>query len=354
MIDPRIAHSRTCLFLDQSSLASYVEIGILLGPYLKLLSSELTKLNSKYFAVCRLTFEFSDIVLRIARDGFDFPSESTEQIGDESETSLGNGEGGTGMATGKGQKDVTDEFEESELIDDLENAVDDDNSFSDNAENDNDNGIEMANEFNGREKDMSVNEQYEDQSNSDNDLDDHLDEFSNEDVVDESFWNELSERDDEEDLAKDDIENATDIVDAIPEDNLLNELSANLNENEVDQSNVDQQENKSISESDENMSDNEKADDLENSSTEEHTDVENEGEQKDDAADSCIDNESILDNGDSENDDVDQSVRYDVPNFTANPNDDSPQNDSQGVRADDSRMDESDENRGRQNFLSMY
>ena len=206
-----------------STLRSYFQDLILdLKPslmYLKETSGEiLMELIPYHKSFVKMTYVLSRVFRTLFVEGFCVTGEEKEAEGD------GNFQDdveGTGMGQGEGKKDVSDQIEDEEQILGLRGEEEDEREVPEDQE---DNGLEMSNDFEGTMHDIPEEDQKEEEKEDDDEreeLDREMGNFDEEEenVVDEKMWGDDS--DDKDD--KIDKENEKFEKDAAIEDTAAND-----------------------------------------------------------------------------------------------------------------------------------
>ena len=179
-----------------------------LFQFLSLCDRLIAEFSELHRSICKLSLIVSGLFADILKRGFCGPVEEVEGDGEDQDGELD----GTGMAEGDGSKDVSEEIEDEEQV--LGNQDDKPEDDNDKDIEEEDNAIDMANEFDGELYDPEENEEDE---KSDDDFDeDELDQQMGETDFDKSEQTEeqqLQESDDDgKDLDDDGMEGGTRFV----------------------------------------------------------------------------------------------------------------------------------------------
>jgi len=180
-----------------------------LFQFLSLCDRLIAEFSELHRSICKLSLIVSGLFADILKRGFCGPVEEVEGDGEDQDGELD----GTGMAEGDGSKDVSEEIEDEEQV--LGNQDDKPEDDNDKDIEEEDNAIDMANEFDGELYDPEENEEDE---KSDDDFDeDELDQQMGETDFDKSEQTEeqqLQESDDDgKDLDDDGMEGGTSMGD---------------------------------------------------------------------------------------------------------------------------------------------
>uniref|UniRef100_A0A8I3X1N2 Midasin n=1 Tax=Callithrix jacchus TaxID=9483 RepID=A0A8I3X1N2_CALJA len=192
------------LFFSQSCslLARLMPI---LSSYSDLVLFFLTMSLATHRGTAKLLSVLAQVFTELAQKGFCLPKEFMEDSAREGATEFHDYEGG-GIGEGEGMKDVSDQIENEEQVEDTfqkgqEKDKEDPDSQSDIKGEDN--AIEMSEDFEGKMHDGELEEQEEDDEKSDSeggDLDKQMGDLQGEeaDKLDERLWGDDDEEEDEE------------------------------------------------------------------------------------------------------------------------------------------------------------
>uniref|UniRef100_K9J478 Midasin n=1 Tax=Desmodus rotundus TaxID=9430 RepID=K9J478_DESRO len=180
----------------------------MLSRYSDLILFFLTMSLATHRSTAKLLSVLAQVFTELAQKGFCLPKEFMEDSAGEGATEFHDYEGG-GIGEGEGMKDVSDKIENEEQAEDTfqkgqEKDKEDPDSKSD--IKDEDNAIEMSEDFNGKMHDGEL-EQEEDDEKSDSegeDLDKQMGDLNGEeaDKLDERLWGDDDDEDDEEEDCK--------------------------------------------------------------------------------------------------------------------------------------------------------
>ena len=164
--------------------------------YLALCDRLVAEFSCLHRSICKLSLILSGLFADILKRGFCGPVDQSGEAGDE-EGELD----GTGMADGEGAKDVSEEIEDEEQVlglqQDEPEKEDEDKDMPEE-----DNAIDMTNEFDGELYDVDEDEEEEDKSDDDFD-EDELDQQMGETDFDKSETTEEQQLQDSDDDGKD-------------------------------------------------------------------------------------------------------------------------------------------------------
>ena len=143
--------------------------------------------------VAKMSYILTNLFVSLFTDGFGLPK--TE--GDEEDDAEGDGEtkDGMGIGEGDGKKDVSSEMETEDQIEGLQNDTQQQQPPEKQHMKDEEDGIEMSNDFDGVLEDVSEDEnddkEDEDDGKEDEDVDEQMGQLDKDmaDVVDEKLWN---------------------------------------------------------------------------------------------------------------------------------------------------------------------
>ena len=219
-----------------------------LGIFLEQFDSIMKKLLVHYITwhrgTMKLIYVTSGILSTLLHQGYCKPPEEGEESGDTEDGT------GTGLGTGEGQKDVSDQIDDEEQL----HKPEEDESKEPVEEQDN--GVETAQDFDSELGDVKPQEK--DETNESDEEDDEGDEMDKEmgdvdrdeeEILDEQLWNE-----DEEDENLDEKEGEGSKVDS---DQVQDELMANESESKEDGESEEQPKDKNDDKQEPELSDNE-------------------------------------------------------------------------------------------------
>ncbi|XP_071517971.1 midasin isoform X1 [Panulirus ornatus] len=181
---------------NQSSLMEEIKVSLpLLEQYKAVCESVLLLMVCSHKSITKFTSIIIAIFQQLALKGLSCPQELEEEGGKEGATKFEDSDG-TGLGEGDGQKDVSDRIES---VDQLESALKEGESEKpgDKDLQEEDQGIEMDQDFEGKMQDMNQKEKNEEDS-SDEDENNDLDKLMGEtekgsEKLDEKLWNDDDE-----------------------------------------------------------------------------------------------------------------------------------------------------------------
>ncbi|KAK9894542.1 P-loop containing nucleoside triphosphate hydrolase protein [Cystobasidium minutum MCA 4210] len=169
------------------------------ASYLALVQSHMDRFIVWYRALIKFAYIFAQTTLTLATEGFCRPTESEEGPSEASTFE------GTGMGSGEGSKNVSDEIENQEQVEGLENEQEqeDDQSNQKDEKDGKDDMLDMEDDFGGKTQDV---DQQESGDQSDDDEQEEQDDVEEElgkvdpldpSAVDDKFWDDKEEPKDE-------------------------------------------------------------------------------------------------------------------------------------------------------------
>lgn len=169
--------------------------------YSALAEEQLAALTQWTQTLFKLLFVLCSIIHKIAKDGFCQPPETDQSNPSSDTTEAGDG---VGLGEGAGTKDVSKEIEDESQVEGIQNNENDTSDARDNLENEDDNIIEMGEDFGGALEDVPENDAQDDDESdgeSQGEPDEQLGDLDTSDpsAVDEKLWaDEQGPEDDEE------------------------------------------------------------------------------------------------------------------------------------------------------------
>lgn len=168
-----------------------------LTSYLRLVNDHINQYIGWHRALLKFMYIFAQTTLTLAKEGFCRPTES-----DEGASEASNFEG-TGMGSGEGTKNVSDQIENQEQVEGLEDEQDQDAPADQDDSTGKDDMLDMDDDFGGKTQD--VNEEESDKESDDGedrdeeDLDEELGKVDPLDptAVDDKFWDDKEEQQDD-------------------------------------------------------------------------------------------------------------------------------------------------------------
>ncbi|CAB0035735.1 unnamed protein product [Trichogramma brassicae] len=139
---------------------------------------------------CKILHMQLNVFLDLANNGFCIPNDLDLESSDEGEQQK-TGESGMGLGDGEGQKDVSDQIETEDQLDDAKPAGQEQENPDDKDCPEEDNGIEMSEDFDGKLQDVDKKEDDDTGDEDDEDLDKQMGETDDGvDKLDERVWGE--------------------------------------------------------------------------------------------------------------------------------------------------------------------
>lgn len=181
----------------------------LIQQYLRFVQFYLNEQIASYRVTSKILYMQLNVFLDLATNGFCTPNDLDLEKGEEGEESS-NQEGGMGLGDGEGQKDVSDRIETEDQLDDAKPAGQEKEKPEDKDCPEEDKGIEMSEDFDGKLQDLEKNE--DDDNDQDEDDDDDIDKQMGDtaegaDKLDEQIWDDEEEEEpQEEETSKNDEE----------------------------------------------------------------------------------------------------------------------------------------------------
>ncbi|XP_064629159.1 midasin-like [Lineus longissimus] len=155
-----MAVSDTDSFQASAYSSKLMTIVPFLSQYTKLVQFYLTQQVATHRATCKMLSVLLGIFSELAQKGFCLPAEFSDEIGGEGSTKFEDIEGG-GLGEGEGQKDVSDQIENEDQLEDTykegEERKEEDTSQQPDVESE-ENAIEMSEEFGGKLQDVDQQE----------------------------------------------------------------------------------------------------------------------------------------------------------------------------------------------------
>ena len=172
--------------------------------YSHAISSRSYTLKSTY----KLGYIVSRLVLDLAQKGFCKPQEQSDSKDDQGGETVD----GTGMGTGTGDKNVSSEIEEESQVEGLQGEKEEEGQEKD--EENEDDAVSMDNDFEGELGDAKQDEKDEEGSEGEDEeeRDDHVGDVDPLDpgAVDEKFWGDEEEKEEQKNDGKEDLMNQKD------------------------------------------------------------------------------------------------------------------------------------------------
>ncbi|XP_029174732.1 midasin-like, partial [Nylanderia fulva] len=187
----------------------------LLEQYLLFAQFYLNEQVASFRITCKMLYLQLNVFLDLAANGFCVPKDLDLEEGETDESGEKTGKGGMGLADGEGTKDVSDQIESEDQLEDARPADQEQEKQDDKTCKEEEKGIDMSEDFDSKPQDMEKDEDDEERSDDDenNDLDKEMGETGEgAEQLDKEIWgddNEESEEDDQEKLENDDEEEGT-------------------------------------------------------------------------------------------------------------------------------------------------
>jgi midasin len=170
-----------------------------LEAYVNLARSHIMHSAFWHRALLKFSYIISQTALTLAKEGFCKPTET-----DESEGADISGLEGTGMGSGEGANNVSDQITGDEQLEGLQDEKEDESAPKDATDDKDDNVFDMDDDFGGTTEDAGGREDNDDSSDKDDeqdegDLDEELGDVDPLDpsAMDEKFWDEDQKEEDE-------------------------------------------------------------------------------------------------------------------------------------------------------------
>ncbi|KAI8815825.1 uncharacterized protein EV422DRAFT_572412 [Fimicolochytrium jonesii] len=178
--------------LSREHLETLISVYPLLSQYLLAFEYRLFEGILHHKSTLKLAYILCNTFGSLFKDGFCVPKDQKDD-GNEDEGDEGENVAGTGIGEGEGKKDVSDEIENEGQVEEMKNnnaAPEPDKKIEDE-----DDGIEMDADFEGKLEDLDMNDQEDDDDAEDNDQGEEADEQmgdidDNAEVLDEKMWGE--------------------------------------------------------------------------------------------------------------------------------------------------------------------
>ncbi|CAD5111280.1 DgyrCDS602 [Dimorphilus gyrociliatus] len=221
---------------DEENMKSLCNLLPLLNYYSKIAESVLNRLIADFNSISRLSTLISLLASNLASRGFCTPEDLIESEEGEGKLEI-SGEDCAGMASGKGQKDVSNEIDTEEQVEGRKGEEED--KDEDEVEGE-DNAIEMTDDFGGEDRDPHVEEKDEDDESQEEEEEEELDkemgDVGNEgEKLDEKMWGSDEENEEEEKNEEqgggDDAKGESQLV---AKDDVTDAKESNNNEDEQD------------------------------------------------------------------------------------------------------------------------
>ena len=202
--------------LDQS-----VDVFLLIEKYLEPTKSIQNILEHSLLNLNKLLSVVLKVFTEIAEKGFCPVQESDDEQSKNSNEEFKSSEEETGLGKGEGSNDVSDQIDNEDMLDGAYEKQEDANESEDKDNKEEDNGIEMSENFDSNQQDKNdQNENDEDDGKEDDEnLDDETGEVDGNEDLDKEMWGDENDKDNDQDMDKSDEKGKTDEEDS-------NELAA--------------------------------------------------------------------------------------------------------------------------------
>ncbi|XP_043277150.1 midasin [Venturia canescens] len=185
----------------------------LLKQYLLFSQFYLNEQVGTYRTTCKLLNLQLSVFLDLATNGFCIPKDLDLEEGDGEETKEGKTQNGMGLGDGEGEKDVSDRIETEDQLDEARPADQEKDKQEDKDCKEEENGIDMSEDFEGKMQDIEKDENDENEGKSEDENEEDLDKEMGEteqgaDALDEEIWGDdkdESSNENENDKEEDDL-----------------------------------------------------------------------------------------------------------------------------------------------------
>ncbi|KAH0539887.1 hypothetical protein KQX54_009475 [Cotesia glomerata] len=178
----------------------------LLNQYILLTHFYLTEQVAAFRVTCKLLYLQLNVFLDLATNGFCMPKDlDLENEADANGADEGQCKDGMGLGDGEGKKDVSDKIESEDQLEEARPAGEEKNEEDKDCKEE-DNGIDMSENFDGKLQDLDKNENDEedDEENDDIDLDKEMgDTETGADQMTEDIWGDDTDESDTEEQTED-------------------------------------------------------------------------------------------------------------------------------------------------------
>lgn len=187
----------------------------LLEQYLLFAQFYLNEQVASFRVTCKMLYLQLNVFLDLAANGFCVPKDLDLEEGETDESGEKTGKGGMGLADGEGTKDVSDQIESEDQLEDARPADQEQEKQDDKTCKEEEKGIDMSEDFDSKPQDIEKGDDDEEQNDDDenNDLDKEMGETEEgAEQLDKEIWgddNEESEEDNQEKPENEDEEEGT-------------------------------------------------------------------------------------------------------------------------------------------------
>ncbi|XP_043500763.1 midasin [Polistes fuscatus] len=143
----------------------------LMEQYLLLVQFYLNEQVASFRVTCKLLYLQLNVFLDLATNGFCVPKDLDLEEGDTDETGNDVKTGGMGLGEGEGQKDVSDRIETEDQLEDAKRPDEEEEKSEDKDCKEEDNGIEMSENFDNKLQDIEKDENDEEEKDDEKDED---------------------------------------------------------------------------------------------------------------------------------------------------------------------------------------
>lgn len=163
----------------------------LLEQYLLFAQFYLYEQVASFRVTCKMLYLQLNVFLDLAANGFCVPKDLDLEEDEIDESGEKTGKGGMGLADGEGTKDVSDQIESEDQLEDARPADQEQEKQNDKACKEEEKGIDMSEDFDSKPQDIEKNDDDEEQSDNDenNDLDKEMGETGEDaEQLDKQIW----------------------------------------------------------------------------------------------------------------------------------------------------------------------
>lgn len=163
----------------------------LLEQYLLFAQFYLYEQVASFRVTCKMLYLQLNVFLDLAANGFCVPKDLDLEEDETDESGEKTGKGGMGLADGEGTKDVSDQIESEDQLEDARPADQEQEKQNDKICKEEEKGIDMSEDFDSKPQDIEKNDDDEDQSDNDenNDLDKEMGETREDaEQLDKQIW----------------------------------------------------------------------------------------------------------------------------------------------------------------------
>lgn len=174
----------------------------LLRQYLLFAQFYLNEQVAAFRVTCKLLDIQLNVFIDLATNGFCVPKDLDLEEGEGDEQQEGKTQNGMGLGDGEGEKDVSDRIESEDQLDDARPADQEKDKQEDKDCKEEENGIDMSEDFDAKMQDLERNEDDDNERKSDDEDTEDLDKQMGDtekgaDALDEEIWGDKDESEDE-------------------------------------------------------------------------------------------------------------------------------------------------------------